>query len=438
MEMMAASPQSTMHFANSACKTKHKIKASPFWTSCFRPANYPTPRQPIRTRLPSEKDSKVKPIPMPSSAPTIKRNENCSGKRSTSSDVLCLIDSLGLIATPDIYASLIDECTREGDPSRANELCAHIQSNKRVMHFMQQPCGLSLVNRVMLMDVSCGCVDASFHLFNKMSQRDSVSWAIMIAGFTHYAMYDQALDLFAKMPSHCLGQQSCVTMRVIVVCVLKACVCTRNMMMGKVVHGWLTKLNYDSDLFVGTALSDFYGKFRCYQEANAVLFDRIQISSSRVTVLWTKAIINNYHKEDFQAVISMFKEMGRVGIRKNVITFSSVVRACGRLKDGGWCGQQVHANAIKHGFDSQRFVQCSLLDMYGKCGLVQDARKVFDMIKWDEKNSSSWNAMVQSYLDNDLCVDAIKILYEMKAAGVQPQESLLNQVRVACGSSDKF
>ncbi|KAL6980996.1 hypothetical protein U1Q18_022632 [Sarracenia purpurea var. burkii] len=40
------------------------------------------------------------------------------------------------------------------------------------------------------------------------------------------------------------------------------------------------------------------------------------------------------------------------------------------------------------------------------------------------------------YIQGGHCIEAIKILYAMKAAGLQPQESLLNEVRFTCGSRD--
>ena len=42
----------------------------------------------------------------------------------------------------------------------------------------------------------------------------------------------------------------------------------------------------------------------------------------------------------------------------------------------GVCGSQVHVDAIKLGLELDDFVQCGLIDMYGKCGIVDDAKSV--------------------------------------------------------------
>ncbi|GMG98617.1 hypothetical protein Nepgr_000457 [Nepenthes gracilis] len=427
MEIIALNLRQAIYFHHSTCRTKLLVDTSHYW-SCHRRVKLPSPPHPsIKTRLPKLSSSTI-----------TRRNKNCN-KRSTSSDVLRLIDSLGFTATPDIYASLIEECTFEGDSVRANELYAHMERNKRMMNFVKQPFGLPLLNRMLVMCFSCSCMDAAHQLFDKIPQRDSISWAIMIAGFFHYASYDQALDLFVEMHRlHSPIRQCNAMMRVIVACVLKACVYTSNMSMGKLVHGWLIKSNYARDSFASTALINFYGKFGYIQESNSVFFDQIQMHSCHDPGLWTVAIIGNCHEEHFDEVLCMFKKMCRAGIRKDQFVFSSVIKACGRVNDDGWCGQQVHANAIKVGVDSHVFVECSLVDMYGKFGLVGDAKKVFDLISCEKRNRACWNAMVKSCIENDLCVEAIKILYQMKAAGFQHQESLLNQVRIACGSSNQF
>ncbi|XP_040989493.1 pentatricopeptide repeat-containing protein At1g31790 [Juglans microcarpa x Juglans regia] len=110
--------------------------------------------------------------------------------------------------------------------------------------------------------------------------------------------------------------------------------------------------------------------------------------------------------------------------------------ACARIDDDGCSGRQVHANAIKIGLDTDTYVQCGLVDMYGRSGLLKDAKLVFEVID-DKGNVACWNAMVTACIRNGFYMEAIKLLYEMKAAGMQPQESIVNEVRMAC-SNDRI
>lgn len=336
---------------------------------------------------------------------------------STVSDVLCLVDSLQLPLTSDLYATLIKECTFKRDVIRAIELHSHLSKSGL------RP-GLPLLNRLLLMYLSCGHLDIAQHMFDKMTFKDSCSWTILIAGYVEKGLYSEAISLFIDM------QHQTVTLSIwITVCILKACVYTVNIGLGKQVHGQSLKAGFVTDSFLCSSLINFYGKLGCNGDAKFVL----EQLSHHDTVIWTAVIVNSGREEDFKAAIDAFKDMGKMGIRKNNFTFSSVLRACGRINDGGWCGLQVHANAIKLGIESDIYVQCSLVDMYGKHGVLRIAESIF---RWmgDRRNAVCWNAMLNSYIRHGLCHESIKFLYQMKEAGVEPQESMLNDVRIVCGS----
>ncbi|XP_062146758.1 pentatricopeptide repeat-containing protein At1g31790 [Alnus glutinosa] len=350
-----------------------------------------------------------------------KNNKKTAAATTTTSDVLRLMDSLGLRIPPDIYASLIRECTLTADSTRAAELHHHISRSG-----LRAP--LSLLNRLLLMNVSCGLLDTARQLFDRMTLKNFISWATMIVGYANDAHYDEAISLFVKMQDQFTMLEFPTW---IIVCVLEACVCTSSMGLGKQIHGCLHKLGVaNRDLFLTSSLIDFYGKMKCREGADFV-FNQL---STHNTMTWTARIICSCREEHFRDVFSYFKEMGRAGIKKSTFTFSSVLRACGRIdQDDGNCGRQVHANAIKLGLDRDAFVQCGLVDMYGRSGLLRDAKLVFEMVD-DKRNVACWNAMAAGYMRNGFNIEAIKFLYRMKAAGVLPPESLINEVRIACGN----
>nr|GEX36336.1 pentatricopeptide repeat-containing protein At1g31790 [Tanacetum cinerariifolium] len=200
---------------------------------------------------------------------------------------------------------------------------------------------LSLVNKVLIMYVACGCLDNARKLFDEMSKKDFNSWAIMIAGYADKGESEEVV-----------------------------CGETMNVELGEQVHGWLMKSGYSDDLFVGSSLICFYGKVGCFQDGDMV-FD--QISSRRNVVVWTAWIINNCKEERFREVFEVFNEIGKEGVRKNSFTLSSVLSACSKISDDGHCGELVHANAIKLGLASKSYVQCGLVNMNGKFGLITDA-----------------------------------------------------------------
>ncbi|KAM6585711.1 hypothetical protein CsatB_012713 [Cannabis sativa] len=339
----------------------------------------------------------------------------------TTSDVLNLMDALCLPVSPDMYNSFIRECTSSAHSHRADDLHAHIRRSG-----LRQP-PLSLLNRLLLMHVSCGHLEIARHLFDGMPTKDFKSWATIVVAYLNRNDYEEAMNLFLKMLHHISMLEFPAW---ILACLLKSCVCTSNMDLGKQVHGCSLKLGHANNLFLASSLINFYGKFRCLESAENV-FNQLARHNS---LTWMARLINNSKEERFFEVFRDFKEIGKSGIKKNALMFSTVLKACARMHDRGQCGRQVHGNAIKLGLDRDVYVHCGLVDMYGRSGLVRDAKRVFEMSS-DKTSDACWNAMIGGYIRNGLYVEAIKILYEMRATGLQLQPSLLDELRIACGSN---
>ncbi|GJZ42279.1 kinase-like domain, phloem protein 2-like protein [Tanacetum coccineum] len=274
------------------------------------------------------------------------------------------------------------ECTQCQDSNESVLVRTHMTKTRK------KRLSLSLVNRVLIMYVSCGTLDIARKVFDEMSKEDFNSWAIMIAGYADNGEYEEVIRLFVDDKFRYI-MYSCGSFPVswIMVCVLKACGEMMNVELGE------------------------------------------QIGSRGNVVVWTARIINNCKEERFREVFEVFNEMGKEGVRKNSFTLSSVLSACSKISDDGNCGEQVHANAIKLGLASKSYVQCGLVNMYGKFGLISDAKRVFNMNE-SRRNRACWNPMLTSLVPNGCLVEAIKFLYQMRAAGVQPQELWLNKLRI--------
>lgn len=341
----------------------------------------------------------------------------------TTSDVLQLMDALCLPVPPDMYSSFIRECSSTAHSHGADDLHAHITQGG-----LQLP-PLSLLNRLLLMHVSCNRLDVARHLFDGMPSKDFNSWATMIVAYLNSDDYQEAMDLFLKMLHHISMFEFPAW---IMVCLLKLCACTTNWDLGKQVHGCSLKLGYANNLFLASCLINLYGKSGCLESADMV-FNQL---AHHNFLTWMARLINHSREDLFFQVFRDFMEIGKSGIKKNTLMFSSVLKACARMHNDGRCGQQVHADAIKLGLDTDAYVQCGLVDMYGKSGLLRDAKKVFEMSS-DRRNNACWNAMLGSYIRNESYLEAIKLIYEMKAAGLQLQQSLLDELRIACGSNTR-
>ncbi|KAL6009020.1 hypothetical protein ACLOJK_022247 [Asimina triloba] len=340
---------------------------------------------------------------------------------ATASDVLHLMDSLQLPVPDDVYDSLLKECTHKRDALQGARVHSHIRRSHS-----RSRLSTPLANRLLLMYVACGQLRAAHRLFDGMTVRNSISWATLIVGHAEKDDHRQVLQLYLES----MQQQAymgpmqpitCTTLRVL----LESCTRGEYFKLGEQVHGWLCKVGRTKDILLGSSLVGLYAKFGRPDSARRV-FDQMP---RRGSILWASMIAGYCREEHYKEAVEAFKEMGVAGKRKGCFAFSSVLQACGRFEDDGLSGTQVHAQAIKAGVESNSFVQSSLVDMYGKQGLLEEAALAFEMIGERRRDMVIWNAMLVAYTRRGHHKEAIRLLYEMKAAGVEPPESMLNEVR---------
>lgn len=107
----------------------------------------------------------------------------------------------------------------------------------------------------------------------------------------------------------------------------------------------------------------------------------------------------------------MFVEMMRKGrIFPDSFSFAFVVKAAASFRDLR-TGFQLHCQALKHGLCSHVFVATTLIGLYGECGCVEFARKVFD--EMPQRNLVAWNAAVTACFRGNDVVGAEEIFGEM-------------------------
>jgi pentatricopeptide repeat protein len=103
-------------------------------------------------------------------------------------------------------------------------------------------------------------------------------------------------------------------------------------------------------------------------------------------------------------------------VQPDPVTFVGVLNACaiiGAIEEG----RCIHAHTIQSGCDSDGYVATSLIDMYAKCGSLEDAQKVFN--KMPAHNIASWNAMLGGYAMHGHAEKALGQFEQMCEAGVE-------------------
>ncbi|PON86323.1 DYW domain containing protein [Trema orientale] len=114
---------------------------------------------------------------------------------------------------------------------------------------------------------------------------------------------------------------------------------------------------------------------------------------------------------------NLFLEMEKVGLKPNEVTVVAVLAACADLGDL-YLGRRIHEYSSRSGFGKDVRVSNTLIDMYVKCGCLEDAQEVFH--EMEERTVVSWSAMIQGLAIHGKAEEALRLFSEMIRAGVKP------------------
>lgn len=93
-------------------------------------------------------------------------------------------------------------------------------------------------------------------------------------------------------------------------------------------------------------------------------------------------------------------------------------------------GRRVHASILVHGFGSDPAHCHALITMYGKCGDLWAAGKVFD--KMPGRGIIAWSAMMGGYGMHGMCNEVFWLFDAMLSSGVWPDGVTFTTVLMAC------
>lgn len=98
--------------------------------------------------------------------------------------------------------------------------------------------------------------------------------------------------------------------------------------------------------------------------------------------------------------------------------------------------ESIHAHIIKSGFFDELFLMTFLVNVYGRCGMMESARKVFDNLS--KRNVVTWTSLMSGYINNSRPELALCVFKEMLEAGTYPTNYTLGVVLNACSSLCDF
>lgn len=227
-------------------------------------------------------------------------------------------------------------------------------------------------------------VEIAQALFNQLHHKDHIAWSAIISAYSQTGHPDLALEMFKQMQ---LAKEE--ANEITFVSLLQACSLVGAVVLGKSIHAHVTRLFCVSNMFVTSALIDFYCKLGKLREAE-ILFGKLQ---KRDLVCWNSMIsgygVNGCGEEAIQIFYNMLKQ----GLMPNEVTFVSILSACSHcgLVDEGW--KWFHSMKGKFGISSTLAHYTCIVDLLGRQGRVEEALEFVNTMPM-EPDITVWGALL--------------------------------------------
>ncbi|KAL6998266.1 hypothetical protein U1Q18_008392 [Sarracenia purpurea var. burkii] len=322
----------------------------------------------------------------------------------------------GLLPNGVTVLSVLQACAQSNDLVFGMEVHQFIIANDIEMD-------LSLCNSIVALYAKCGSLDYARELFEKMSEKDEITYGAIISGYMLHGFVDPALDLFREMKSVGLSTWNAVIAGMVqnnrhngvlelfremqlfnlkpnsvtLSSILPSLSHFSNLQGGKEIHAYAIRNSFDKNIYVATAIIDTYAKSGFLHWAQRV-FDQ---SKDRSVIVWTAIISAHAVHGDANAALDLFDEMLNNGIEPDPVTFTAVLAGCAHsgVVDEAW--KNFNDMLLKYA------IQPSVEHYACMVGVLSRAGKLYEAVEFISKMPIEPSAKVWGALLNgaSLCGD---------------------------------
>ncbi|XP_059446009.1 pentatricopeptide repeat-containing protein At1g59720, chloroplastic/mitochondrial-like [Corylus avellana] len=157
------------------------------------------------------------------------------------------------------------------------------------------------------------------------------------------------------------------------------------------------------------------------------VFDQIENPNSFVWNTLIRAYARSSERKE-EAILLYYRMLEEGIVMPDKHTYPFVLKACAYLF-ALFEGRQVHAQLLKLGYESDVYINNSLIHLYGTCGCLDLAQKIFETMP--ERSVVSWNAIIDACVRLGEFDTALKLFGEMQNM-FEPDGYTMQSVIRAC------
>ncbi|CAN6713878.1 unnamed protein product [Malus baccata var. baccata] len=261
------------------------------------------------------------------------------------------------------------------------------------------------VNSLLGVYWKCWAVEDAIQLFEKMRERDLVSWNTMISGLCHWGDYMGSLRMFSRM----VNDYWVLPNRVACLSALSSCSSVQCSVHGREIHGFVVKREIATDQFLVSGLIDMYMKCGDVKNAEYVFGSIVYEESIRGNpVIWNVMISGYVANGRLPQAVELFLEMLEIGLSPDTSTMVAVIGLCSQLLDLA-LGRQIHKFCYSIQLNHDARVETALMDMYFKCGDSKAGLEIFQ--RSENRNIVMWGAVISNFAQSSHPHEALNLFH---------------------------
>ncbi|KAH7438866.1 hypothetical protein KP509_04G034200 [Ceratopteris richardii] len=168
-----------------------------------------------------------------------------------------------------------------------------------------------------------------------------------------------------------------------------------------------------------------YAKCKAIDDAENIFYGVDCLS----IVSWNLMIKSYLRKGWGEKAFQLFERLQQQSFTPTKVTLICLLSACS-VDRKLFTGKTIHTRMLMFEFEDSTAIYTSLLNMYGRCGNIEDVHKAFSVI--EDRDVITWNAMIDAFHEHGIYEVSFTLFSRMHVEGIFPNRVTFISMLDAC------